>query len=344
MTTISANLLSEIWPLDALEAVSACPYCGCPDRALAYEGVQDWSFGCASGKWNYWDCGQCRALYLNPRPTATSIGRAYASYFTHVAGQRSSLLGRIKQRLRNEYWSYSWEANLTPRLGLPRWAGWPVRWLEPWITEQFGLRELAQLPKGLLIDVGCGNGDKLKLAQQLGWRALGIELDASAVKVALAQDVNVIQGGYEELAAYAGQADCVICSHVLEHVHNPSRLLRLLLDTLKPDGVLLLTVPNAASYLRAHYGPNWRGLEAPRHLAIPDVKWLTSWLSAAGFASSQRPSSDAITAIESERIKRRGMRTEPDHVKAAKSVLGLKDKPAMDQQDIVQIVCHRASA
>ncbi len=329
--------------MDALEAVSACPYCGSTDRTLAYEGVQDWSFGCAPGKWNYWDCGQCRALYLNPRPTSSSIGSAYDRYYTHGPAREARLLNAIKQRVRNEHWSHSFGTDIRPRLGVPQWGGGIFKALKPWIAEPFGLRQLAELPKGFLIDVGCGNGSMLKLAEQLGWRPLGIELDSSAVKAAHAQGLNVIQGGYEELASHAGQADCVICSHVLEHVHDPLRLLRLLLETLRPDGVLLLSVPNASSHLRVHYGPDWRGLEAPRHLAIPDVAWLTGWIRAAGFYSSQRPSCDVTTAIESERIKRRGLSTVSDHVKAAKRVLGMKVKPALGKQDIVQIVCNKVS-
>ena len=342
MTTFSAAELKNAWPLQALEMVCNCPYCGAVEKTLVYQDVQDWSFGCAAGRWNYWACGACQALYLNPRPTPDTIGDAYGRYYTHAPELGMSFLSAIKQRLKNEYWSLLFQTSITPRLGIPRWGAPFFRMLKPWVTEPFGLRQMVELPKGLLIDVGCGNGNTLKLARQLGWQAFGIELDPSAVEVAKAQGLNVMQGSYEELAPYKGQADCIVCSHVLEHVHHPLRLLGLLLDALKPAGVLLLSAPNASSYLRDRYGENWRGLEAPRHLALPDAAWLMNWLRLQGFDCSQIPSSDRVMMIESERIRRRGLSTELSDVKAARKVARTTLHPSRPgKQDIVQIICTR---
>ena len=332
------------WPAKDLEAVHGCPYCGSADRSIAYEGVQDWAFACAPGHWSYWNCGRCQALYLHQRPTPASIGNAYTRYYTHTGDQRTSRLGTFKQRLRNEYWSTTLQTSIAPRLGLPRWAAWATAGLKPWIAEPFGLRQWAQLPKGLLIDVGCGNGDKLKLASQLGWQARGIELDASAVQAAQAQGLQVEQGGYELLANYKGQADCVVCSHVLEHVHQPLHLLQLLLDSLSPRSVMLLSVPNATSFLRRHYGENWRGLEAPRHLAIPDGAWLGDYLRAQGMRCMQVPSYPLETAMESERIQRRGDAVLPVDLRSARLLLRRLARPDLAQQDVTQLVCVRADA
>lgn len=342
MTSPGTNLLDESWPLQDLEEVSACPYCGGMDQILVYQNIQDWSFGSAPGHWSYWGCRHCDALFLNPRPSAASIGKAYGSYYTHGAPQVQSFPGSLKQRLRNEYWYHLFGASAGPRLGMPRWTGPMFGLLTPWIAEPFGLRQLAALPKGFLIDVGCGNGDTVKLAGQLGWQALGIELDAAAVQAAQAQGLNVVEGGYEDLSLHEGQADCVICSHVLEHVHHPLRLLRLLLATLRPDGALLLSAPNASSYLRDKYGENWRGLEAPRHLAIPDAAWLIDWLESQGFHCSQWPSFDGVMMTESERITRRAPATAPCDIKAAKKAARMSAKPVPGKQDMVQIVCTRA--
>ena len=341
MTHPGSNPLDNAWPPHDLETISACPYCGGGNQALAYQNVQDWSFGSAAGRWNYWRCGDCHALFLNPRPDTRSIGRAYGRYYTHGAAPRPTLLAAIKQRLRNECWSHLFATPVLPRLGMPRWASPIFRLFTPWVAEPFGLRQLAELPKGVLIDVGCGNGDTVKLAAQLGWQARGIELDAAAVRAAQARGLDVMEGSYEVLSLHEGQADCLICSHVIEHVHQPLRLLRLLLAALKPQGVLLLSAPNAASHLSDRYGENWRGLEAPRHLAIPDATWLIGWLRAEGFRCRQSLSHDVVTVIESERIARRALGTTSSAVRAGKKMARAIAKPAMDKQDIVQIVCTR---
>ena len=342
MTDSGNAVLKKQWPVQSLEKVSACPCCGALDKTLVYQDVQDWSFGCAAGKWNYWACGSCRALYLDPRPTPDSIGEAYGRYYTHVAGPASGFLRGFKQRLKNEYWSALFQADISPRLGLPERSGKILKLLKPWITEPFGLRPLAQKPTGFLIDVGCGSGNTLELARQLGWQAMGVELDAAAVSVAQARGLHVVQGGYETLALYKGKADCIICSHVLEHVHHPVKLLGLLLEALKPSGKLLLSTPNGSSYLRDFYGENWRGLEAPRHLAIPDATWLMNWLAGQGFSCAETPSYDVGMMVESERIKRRGLNIIPADVKAANRLARKKKIPLPGKQDIVQIVCTRA--
>ncbi|MBT7329491.1 MAG: class I SAM-dependent methyltransferase, partial [Oceanospirillaceae bacterium] len=40
------------------------------------------------------------------------------------------------------------------------------------------------MPKGSLMDVGCGSGQTLSLAKQLGWQAMGVEIDPAAVRAA----------------------------------------------------------------------------------------------------------------------------------------------------------------
>ena len=149
----------------------------------------------------------------------------------------------------------------------------------------------------------------------------------------------MVQGGYEMLTQYQGAADCVVCSHVLEHVHHPLRLLQLLRDALKPNGLLLISAPNASSYLRDHYGEHWRGLEAPRHLAIPDAAWLLHTLRCAGFDCLQIASYDGPMATESERIKRRGDVPIRADVNAGAFAVRVAAKPTLDKQDLVQVVC-----
>lgn len=48
-------------------------------------------------------------------------------------------------------------------------------------------------------------------------------------------------------SAWAGRFDLVTAHFVLEHIPDPARVVRTLADLLKPDGVLLLSVPDAAS-------------------------------------------------------------------------------------------------
>lgn len=298
--------LDHAWPAEGLERVETCPYCGSRERMLAYGDVQDWSFNCAPGKWDYWDCVNCKSLYLDPRPTRSTIGAAYTKYYTHGSASPVSFLQATKTRLRNECLSQTLRASIEPRLHLPRIFNGLITLVGKKVVAPFGWTQLAKQTKGRFMDVGCGAGLTVALAQQLGWDAMGIEIDPAAVRTAQQTGLNILEGTYEQLTQYERQFDCVMCSHVLEHVHDPLDLLEKLKIAIKPDGMLLLTLPNSLSVVRDHFGANWRGLEAPRHLAIPSEPQLMQLLAEYGF-SIQSVADDRIeTAVESCRIQRRG--------------------------------------
>src|SRR6266850_7451182 len=99
-------LIDQPWPEEGLEAIDRCPYCRSSARTVAHSNVQDWSFYSAAGKWTYWACEQCGSLYLSPRPTPDTLGRAYGTYYTHRAAGQASLIEKGKERLANEFWSH----------------------------------------------------------------------------------------------------------------------------------------------------------------------------------------------------------------------------------------------
>ena len=329
----------QLWPTSELESVSACPYCNGRGRTVAFHNVQDWSFHCAPGAWTYWDCSGCRSLYLSPRPTAASIGAAYARYYTHVDRQSSSWRQRLKTRLRNECFSQTFKADIAPRLHLPALVGGVVGRIGRRIVLPFGAVELASQPRGRFLDVGCGSGHMVKLAEQLGWDAMGLEMDPLAVKTARQSGLNIQQGTSDQLVNHEGQLDAILCSHVLEHVHYPLAMLSQLKRALRPGGLLLLTLPNALSVLRHHFGSDWRGLEAPRHLAIPAEPELVTLLSALGFSVTSQADDRLETAAESFRIRRRGLTLDKTDIRLA-GQLDVNPLATLHGNDFIKLVCR----
>jgi SAM-dependent methyltransferase len=187
--------------------------------------------------------------------------------------------------------------------------------------------------------VGCGEGRTVVLAQQLGWDAMGIEIDPTAVRAAQKTGLNILEGDYNQLTKYEKQFDCIMCSHVLEHVHEPRDFLKKLQSALKPGGVLLLTLPNSLSALRRHFGANWRGLEAPRHLCIPSEPTLIQILKSAGFNLESFADNNTDTAAESYRIQRRGLSGAPEDAKKARE-LQLSPLSFQSGNDFIKLVCH----
>jgi 2-polyprenyl-3-methyl-5-hydroxy-6-metoxy-1,4-benzoquinol methylase len=343
METPDTSRIDQPWPDVDLERIECCPYCDASERTVAHSDVQDWSFYSAPGKWTYWTCTRCRSLYLSPRPTTATLGQAYRTYYTHDLAHRASFLQRVKERLRNECWSHWLETDICPRLRLPKALNWLLvplksRWVEP-----FEIAELVKLPKGRLMDVGCGNGGMLSIAKYLGWQAMGLEIDPVAARAARARGLDVLEGSYQRLAGFRRQLDCIICSHVLEHVHEPRDLLVKLADALRPGGTLLLALPNATSVMRHYFGDNWRGLEAPRHLTIPSMSQLAANLRELGFSVRQRPLARSWTAAESSRIRRRDTRFNAHDRAVAKMLSTGSVFSGEEQYDFVEFVCVKDS-
>jgi 2-polyprenyl-3-methyl-5-hydroxy-6-metoxy-1,4-benzoquinol methylase len=99
-----------------------------------------------------------------------------------------------------------------------------------------------------ILDVGCGNGIITATVGKSGFVVTGI--DASEKTIAAARSANnlpnvkfmVVTAG--ELAVQRGRFSAIICSEVLEHLHDPSSLLNILKMSLKDNGILVVTVPN----------------------------------------------------------------------------------------------------
>lgn len=340
MKNFDISIINQPWPESELENVEACPYCGSKERTLAYKDVQDWSFYCAPGKWMYWDCKECEALYLNPRPTEVSIGKAYASYYTHGSSE-DFLKQKIKTQLKNECFSHWLNTSIAPRLNLPKSLGFLLNPLKKMIFLPFELEHLAALPKGKLLDVGCGSGNMLMIAKELGWDVTGLEIDPNAVKAARKQGLNVIEGDCRKLEQLSNGYDCVICSHVLEHVHQPLMLLELLVNAVKPQGVLLLSLPNALSHVRTQFGESWRGLEAPRHVAIPTFKKAIEYLNKFGCTVINQVTVYNITIPESVRIKEKKSSLSRLDLIYLKLKNALIRKPLDTQSDFIQLALRK---
>lgn len=103
-------------------------------------------------------------------------------------------------------------------------------------------------PQAKVLDVGCGNGVISRHLGKLGFNVLGI--DVSEQTIARARALNTLPNVWfdvisaEKLVAQGDTFDAIICSEVLEHLDNPSALLKVLYQSLKADGILVVTVPN----------------------------------------------------------------------------------------------------
>jgi 2-polyprenyl-3-methyl-5-hydroxy-6-metoxy-1,4-benzoquinol methylase len=128
-----------------------------------------------------------------------------------------------------------------------------------------GVFYLRAVPRGRLLDVGCGGGKALKYLRELGWDAEGLDADPEAVANARSKGLEVRTGALADLKYPDDSFDAITMNHVIEHVPDPVALIAECRRLLKPGGRIVMATPNAAGAGSRAYGPDWRGLEPPRH-------------------------------------------------------------------------------
>ncbi|MEP7263114.1 MAG: methyltransferase domain-containing protein [Bacteroidota bacterium] len=98
-----------------------------------------------------------------------------------------------------------------------------------------------------ILDIGCGNGNIARGIGSLGYTVKGIDFSNAAINYATsrnkADNVTFCVQSAEEVTS-GEQYDAIICSEVLEHLNQPSSLVKIIARILKPGGVLIATVPN----------------------------------------------------------------------------------------------------
>ncbi len=118
-------------------------------------------------------------------------------------------------------------------------------------------------PRPHLLDIGCGAGQLLALAQARGWRIDGAELSAYAAQHARQTlGVPIHHGDFRMMDLAPGSLDAVTLIHVIEHVRAPVDFLRDAAALLRPGGVLMFDAPNvdsAEARLARRLRQPWRG-------------------------------------------------------------------------------------
>ena len=103
-------------------------------------------------------------------------------------------------------------------------------------------RHLVPKGKGLL-DYGCGRGETLKLAREMGFEPTGTDTDPECVKLAGQYGPTSILNVEDPVGQFGKKTfDAISCFHVLEHVDNPRRVLRDLATIARQ--YVVLAVPN----------------------------------------------------------------------------------------------------
>ena len=117
--------------------------------------------------------------------------------------------------------------------------------------------------KGAVLDIGTGTGDFLVAAKKQGWSVIGIEPNSKAKEIAVSKKVT-FSDSLEHLKDHS--FDVITMWHVLEHVPDLEFQIKELKRLLKPNGTIIIAVPNFNSFDAKYYNEFWAAYDVPRHL------------------------------------------------------------------------------
>ncbi len=130
------------------------------------------------------------------------------------------------------------------------------------LKNKLNLINSQQSQKGRILDIGAGTGDFLMVAKNDGWQTVGIEPSDRAKSIAKNKGISFV----ESTTVLENQSfDVISMWHVLEHVPDLDFQIKELKRLLKPNGTLIVAVPNFKSFDAKYYDSFWAAYDVPIH-------------------------------------------------------------------------------
>lgn len=213
--------------------------------------------------YDYHRCTVCGLLYQYPTPSSEEIENFYpASYIVYRQPTRIEFT-------RKELWT------LKNKLGYHHLTIPGGEYSHDSLLPSAAINDvIPYIENGSVLDIGCGNGEYLLRLKSIGWRCKGVEFNDTAVSICRSHALDVFQGELHAAGFESESFDFVTAHHLIEHVPNPSELMREIARITKTGGSVLIRTPNSESLGRSWFGTNWYANDVPRHLFLFSAKNL----------------------------------------------------------------------
>ncbi len=242
-----------------------CCLCGGDDFRLLHQWEADHPRNSATIPLSVWEC-RCGLAILHPIPTPDVLPQA-GEWWTNQRKfiQRRRWWKQLRNPIKDRLFG-------TAKERLVRQTHSVVR-------------------GGKLLDIGCGPGKILKIAQRW-YECHGVEPSERAVGACKEMGFHVTHGMFEDVELPGAHYDVALMDAVLEHVFEPVEILKKVNRVLKPGGVLVVKVPKLWGPAHRMHGREWNGYRVGYHTFLYTGKTLGAIMNAAGFQVLKKPKRD----------------------------------------------------
>lgn len=186
-----------------------CPTCDARERNFLYE----------YNAMTHQRCAACGMQYVSPRPTADLLAEFYARSANYAFWAKN--IYPASEATRREQ-IFAKRAKMVADLYLKRGKG-----------------------RQKMLEVGVGYGlfieelSKLNVFEQ----HVGVEPSTKLAEICREKGMVIIDAPYEEIEPFA-DIDMIASFEVVEHLYSPATFMTWIYESLKPDGLVILTCPN----------------------------------------------------------------------------------------------------
>ncbi len=135
-----------------------------------------------------------------------------------------------------------------------------------------------------LLEIGCGYGYLLAAAQADFGIRVGTDFSAKAIDHAQRSGARIYRGGVDALPPDE-KFDCVVATHVIEHVYDPAAFLNQLTRRLNDGGTIVIATPHMGSLWRLMMGHRWPSFKLPEHILYFDYRTLAKLMQQSGLTN-----------------------------------------------------------
>lgn len=243
----------------------SCGYCGGEDAQVKYD----------LGSHQIVKCRGCGLMRLHPFPRDEETKQVYAdlSYFQNPEFydfKRGNLYGYV------DY--------IAERVNKLR----EHRPIAEFLRDRHGRRQDKGQPgqrRPRLLDIGCGLGYFLDVAQDAGFDVMGVEFNPGAVRAMREKYAfPVHEGSVQAAPLEEASCDVVTMFDVIEHLHDPFSDVRKIFKLLRPGGGVAISTMDSESFVSRLLGTRLEDFRRIReHLFFFSRESLTKVLESSGF-------------------------------------------------------------